>query len=666
VRSDPAIRPIRIEVDNDRLILALLQTQNEAADDVLLEGLRLGSVEEKPIILATLLKRKTVRGMIGLIGQYASLDEALQRVVLASVRELHPALRECGRSEDANLRLAAMRLIALGRQGKLAYVLSDNMYNQDEAIAKGAIEAIVALARWVSTQTRWLQRGDYTLIERTEPAPPQPQAPAPRDALASYKELMSQRPEIESAVARAIDLSRGRNGPDLLRAALLLCDWPGSKTLAILQTAKHGGQTAMVRRLQQPPASEHVDAFLLAASHGQLRTHFGTVFAHINEVPVLDALLRRTHWLKDSQLQLCMHQVTRGAWWGESELLEDIARRDSDQASKIGDWLVASGAHDVVQDDRMDRLRERAANSFSARVRLLRLASQRRRGTSVALIRGFLSDPDERLARMAAREMIRRRPPDYQNILLAPMAAAAPSVRRVISRSLGHVGFEQFWQRFDQLDRNTRTQAGKAMLKILPDSSARLARRLNSGPVEQRLKALQMTQDLGLVESLRDSLATLTEHPNPKVRSKAVTVLADSTDAGGEVVLNRILSDSDPRVRANAISVLEKTHRTQFLPLLAEKARVGHHRERANSIKAMHGMKVANASASLLEMLQDARPDHRVSALWALRQMGLWKMLAEVGRVAKEDSNMRVRRYALGILKGVADHMEQEQKGKVG
>jgi len=357
-------------------------------------------------------------------------------------------------------------LIALGRQGKLAYVLSDNMYSQDEDLAKSAVEAIVALARWVSTETRWLQRGDYSFDEKVpdaaNPAAELDQTIVHRDAMATYRELMAQRPEIESAVARAIDLSRGRNGPELLRASLLLCDWPGSKTLAVLQTAKHGGQTAMVRRLQQPPASEHVDAFLLAASHGQLRTHFGTVFAHISEVPVLDALLRKSHWLKDSQLQLCMHQVTRGAWWGESELLEDISRRDSEQSAKIGDWLVASGAHDVVQDDRMERLRERASGSFTARLHLLRLASQRRKGTSVALIKGFLSDPDERLARLAAREMIRRRPPEFQNILLAPMATAKPSVRRVISRSLGHAGFEQFWDRFDQLDRATRSNAGRA------------------------------------------------------------------------------------------------------------------------------------------------------------------------------------------------------------
>jgi HEAT repeat protein len=646
-----------------------MQTQNEAADDVLLEALRLGSEDEKPMLLAALLKRKTVRGLAGVVGLYASLSEPLQKTVLDNIRDLHPAMRECGRSEDSTLRIAAMKLIALGRQGKMAYVLSDNMYSQDAEVAKTAVEAIVALARWVSTQTRWLQRGDYKLSEDSdeviEGLPETANPKNPRDALATYRELMSQRPEIEAAVARAIDLSRGKNGPELLRAALLLCDWPGSRTLAILQTAKHGGQTAMVRRLQQPPTSEHVEAFLLAASHGQLRSHFGSVFAHVNEVPVLDALLRKTHWLKDSQLQLCTHQVTRGAWWGESELLEDIARRDSEQAAKIGDWLVVSGAHDVVQDDRMERLRERANSSFASRLRLLRLASQRRKGTSVALIKSFLNDPDERLARMAAREMIRRRPPEYQNILLAPMATAKQSVRRVISRSLGAIGFEQFWERFDQLDRSTRSSAGRALLKILPDSPGRLARRLNTGPVEQRLKALQMAQDLGLVESLRESLAALTEHPNAKVRSKAVNVLADTPDAGGEAVLRRVLNDTDPRVRANAIAVLEKTQNMQFVPMLAEKARGGQHRERANSIKALHRMKVGAAGDALMDMLADQRPDHRVSGLWALRQMGLWKLLGEVGRLAKEDNNMRVRRYALGVLKNVADVMQKE-KGKAG
>jgi len=685
-------------VETDRLILALVQSKNESADDVLLECLRLGSEEEKPIVLAALIKRATVRGLRGVIAQYDSLSEPLQRRILDSVRDMHHALRECGRSDDPALRIATLKLIALGRQGKLAFVLSENLRNEQDEVSKAAIEALVALARWVSIQTKWLQKGEYSShspdpsISTTPSAASKEATPHPTpaehtpadaavpasidlsaltrpvattDATAVYNELLAQRPEIETAVARAIDLSRGRYGPGLLRAALLLCDWPGSKTLAILQSAKHGGQTVMVRRLEQAPASENVAAFLLASSHGQLRAHFGSAFAHINEGPVLDALLRKSHWLRDSQLQLCMHQVTRGAWWGESELLEDIARRDPPQAAKIGDWLCASGAHDVVQDDRMERLRFRAESSVLARLHLLRLVSMRRRGSSVQLIKTFLSDPDERLARMAAREMIRRRPPEYENLLLTRMATAPASVRRIIGRALGNLGFEQFWNRFDQLDRDTRRNAGKAMLKILPDSVIRLRQRLENGAVERRLKALEMAADLDLVSPLRVTLIKLTEHTNPKVRSKAVGVLALSPESADNLLLDRVLSDTDPRVRANAIEILEAMKNPEFLPLLTEKAKSGHSRERANSIKALHKMRQGPAADALQEMLRDQRPDHRVSAMWALKQMGFWRLLGEVGRLAKEDNNIRVRRYALAVLKGVAD-MVQKQREKAG
>src|SRR5205085_2610293 len=160
---------------------------------------------------------------------------------------------------------------------------------------------------------------------------------SPQTTTADYQSILENRPEIEAAVARAMDVHRGKHGPELLRAALLLCDWSGSKTLAILRTTKHGGQSPMVRRLQQPPSAEHTEAFLLGASHGQLRSHFGIVFSHIDEAPVLDALLRKTHWLKDHQLQLCMHQVTRGMWWDASSLARDIDRRPPGDAARIAE-----------------------------------------------------------------------------------------------------------------------------------------------------------------------------------------------------------------------------------------------------------------------------------------------------------------------------------------
>ncbi len=631
-----------------QLVQALGASPNEAADDVLLEALRLGNPQEQSVVLGALLRRQTVRGLGGVVGLYDALPDDLKLEVIENVKLFHSALREAGRSDDTELRLAALKVIALGRQGKLAYVLSENLHEQSEQLSKAAVEALVALARWIATETRNLVKLDDGLRPIV------------------CQNLIDNRPDIEQAVARAMDVHRGKHGAELLRAAMLLCDHADSKTLAILHTAKHGGQSPMVRRMQQPPASEHVEAFLLGASHGQLRSHFGIVFSHIDEAPVLDALLRKTHWLHDHQLDLCMHQVTRGTWWGEAELAHDIERRGPEDAARVGEWIAASGVHDVVQDDRLIKLRDHASGPepqhFTARLRLLRIAARRPRGASVNLFRTMLADPDERLVRMAAREIIRRRPADFENMLLQLMTGAPESVRRVVSRAIGQAGFENFWQRFDRLDRTTRKSAGKAMLKILPDAVQRLQRRLASGPINERLKAMQVTHELGLAELLKPTLVELCTDTNAKLRSKAVSILGELEQIPSELLMERILNDTDPRVRANAIEVLEAKQKSNYLPMLAQRARSTNNRERANAIKALHRMKVKAATGALGIMLKDPRPEHRISGMWALKAIGWWQLLNEVGRLAKEDQNLRVRRYALGVLRNVAEMVKAAKK----
>jgi HEAT repeat protein len=646
------------------LLQTLVESKNEAADDVLLEALRLGTEAEKNMVLGALLQRRTLVGLMGVVGQYGTLSAALQGVVIQNVRLFHSALREAGRSEDVELAHSAMRLIALGRQGKLTYVLIEGLHSPHESVSRAAVEAMVALARWASTETRRLQREAAAVLSRepgssTKPLPP---GVFENELQGAYHHLMDDRPEIEQAVARALDVHRGKYGPELTRAALLLADWPGSKTFAVLSTPKHGGQTALLRRLQQPPDSEHVEAFLLAATHAGLRSHFGIVMSHIEDAPVLDALLRRAHWLKDHQLQVCMHQVTRGVWWNDGEFEKDLSRRGSQDIASVAEFLGSSGLHDVVQDHRLAILYEQLENHPAERLRLLRVALRRPRGASVGLLRVFLSDPDERLARIAARDIVRRKPADFENILIQVMSGAAPSVRRVISRAVGHAGFEQFWGKFERLDKNTRKAAGRAMLKLMPDGVQRLERRLRSGPADQRLKAITVAQELGMGEALTPALISMCHDPNSKIRSKAVAVLAQTQGVAPDALLEKVLNDDDARVRANAIEVIEARNRVDFIPLLAKRARSSSSRERANAIKALHRMRVGTASTQLSSMIQDERAEHRISAMWALKQIGWWQMLHDVGRLAKEDPNLRVRRYAMTVLKGVSEIMQMQKK----
>jgi HEAT repeat protein len=658
----------------DRLISSLIASKNEAADDALLEAMTLGSNPERTMAMEALFRRQTIHGLTGLVGIYGELPGSLQTNVLKNIKLLHHAIREAGRSERVDLRLNAMKLIALGRQGKLAYVISENLHNANDTLAKAAAEALVQLARWISTETGKLQKTEVIAADSPDPVLQDPEtlvAGAVSGEVHSsifepsvYLELLEQRPEIEQAVARALDTHRGKYAADLIRAGLLLSDWPGSKTLAILHTAKHGGQTGMLRRMQQAPASEGVDAFLLGASHGGLRSHFGLAFSHIEEAPALDALLRRTHWLKDNSLQSCMHLVSRGAWLSESELLRDISRRDCGDAARIGEWIAATGAQDVVQDERLCLLRSHAqANdpaNFAARLRLLRIAC-RRKPLATQLLKAFLNDPDERLVRMATREIIRRRPADYENQLLQRLSSAPDSVRRVIGRSVGHSGFEQFWSRYDKLDKATRKQAGRALLKLLPDSVPRLSRKLAGGPMEQRLQAMQMIHELNLAEQMVESLLATCSDPSPRLRSRAVSLLSEVPALAPDPLIERLLCDTDSRVRANAIEVLESKHKQEFVPLLIQRARAGSNRERANAIKVMHKLRMNLFGASLQAMLNDPRPEHRISAMWALKQTGWWNLIGEVGKMAKSDADLKVRRYAVGVLKAASELIREQR-----
>ncbi len=651
-----------------QLLSSLVNSENRSADDLLLEALRIGNEQEQSIALEGLVRRGNNYGLGGVLAQFADLPRAIQRMIVERAKSFYFALSEAGRSDNRPARIAAIKVISHARIGKLSYVLSENLRESDDELAAAAAEALLDMARWVNTQSRLMHRfeapsdADLTLLgteASSNDSTVFSAATVSDDLVTAYQAVMLERPEIESAVARALDWSRSKHIQELLRAALLLCDHPQSKTLAILKSTRHGGQASMVRRLQQPPTSDSVEAFLLGASHGHLRTNFAMAFAQIAEKPVLDALLRRSYWLRDNQLFVCLNHIERGTWWTEQTFASDVNRRTPADCMRIADWIAASGLHDTIQDQRLIQLISHAKNDTAARLHILRSICHRPRSGSVELFKACISDSDERLARIAVREIIRRKPSDGHSILLKQLAGAPDTVRRVISRAIGQAGFDNYWRQFEKLDRTKRKQAGKAMLKLLPDAPIQIGRYLNNGNIEQRVRALQIVQELDLVSQFRADLTTLCQHLNARVRSKAVNLLIEVPTEATSNLLEKVLADPDARVRANAIEVLETKRATEYVPLLTERARSTNNRERANAIKALHRMRVGVAAEQLSYMLRDARTEHRISALWTLRHIGMWGLVSEVGRLARADESMKVRRYAAGILKNIIDSLQK-------
>ena len=71
---------------NRRFILALIESENEAADDLLLEALRLGNPQEQAVALDALIERETATGLSGVVGLYAQLPDPLKLVILQNIK----------------------------------------------------------------------------------------------------------------------------------------------------------------------------------------------------------------------------------------------------------------------------------------------------------------------------------------------------------------------------------------------------------------------------------------------------------------------------------------------------------------------------------------------------------------------------------------------------
>jgi HEAT repeat protein len=235
-------------------------------------------------------------------------------------------------------------------------------------------------------------------------------------------------------------------------------------------------------------------------------------------------------------------------------------------------------------------------------------------------------------------------------------------VRQVVGRAVGEAGFRAFWKKYDKLDDKTRKSAGRAVVKILPDATRRVASLLTRGSSEDRVRAIRMARETELIEGLRPVVERLCKDHDANVRSSAVSAVGDLRPVPAELLVDRATHDGDPRVRSNAIEILESTTGGQHAKVFAERVGSEHARERATAIKALYGVAPGTAARALGEMLRDGRSEHRVSALWAVNRVKCWQRLGEVGRIAKEDPQLSVRQYALGVLKAAADEIRQERR----
>jgi acylphosphatase len=141
------------------------------------------------------------------------------------------------------------------------------------------------------------------------------------------------------------------------------------------------------------------------------------------------------------------------------------------------------------------------------------------------------------------------------------------------------------------------------------------------------------------------SLMRMMRHPNPYLRSKAVKMIGRGSKST-KWVMGR-LSESDPRVRANAIESLWGVDTPEARTLLKFAASDANNRVAGNALLGLYHLGEASVLADVVNLAGHESPLFRASAAWVMGETGDPRFTESLRRLISEpDPTVRKRAFA--------------------
>jgi hypothetical protein len=174
-----------------------------------------------------------------------------------------------------------------------------------------------------------------------------------------------------------------------------------------------------------------------------------------------------------------------------------------------------------------------------------------------------------------------------------------------------------------------------------------------SGGEEERISGRDAARLMEVLAEISDgtrilpSLMRLLRHPNPHVRSKAVKMIGRGSRSV-RWVRNR-LTESDPRVRANAIEALWGLDTDEARELLATAARDGNNRVTGNALLALYRVGDNASIPELMKLAEHESALFRATAAWVMGETGDPRFTETLAGLMR-DPNAAVRTRSLSAL----------------
>jgi hypothetical protein len=156
------------------------------------------------------------------------------------------------------------------------------------------------------------------------------------------------------------------------------------------------------------------------------------------------------------------------------------------------------------------------------------------------------------------------------------------------------------------------------------------------------------------------SLVRLLRHPNPHIRSKAVLMIGRGNRSAQWI--RQRLSDTDPRIRANAAEALWGVDTEPARDVLHSLVRDSNNRVAGNAILGLYKLGDAGMIAEIAAMARHDSAHFRATAAWVMGGTGDPRFTESVAGLLR-DPNAVVRKRAFAALGGIRAFISQAARG---
>jgi hypothetical protein len=211
------------------------------------------------------------------------------------------------------------------------------------------------------------------------------------------------------------------------------------------------------------------------------------------------------------------------------------------------------------------------------------------------------------------------------------------------------------------LDRAQVIRVARAAMRV--DSMAdvkivrRLADELETGnaalSIPDAVRLLDILNEVSTGARLLPAMVRIFRHPDPYLRSKAVLFVGRANRSGRWASDRQ--SDTDPRIRANAIEGLWGVESSAAREMLQAAAQDSNNRVAGNALLGLYQLGDTGSIISVLQMAENASAVFRATAAWVMGQTGDPRFKDALAGMLT-DANAMVRRRVLTALKALKNN----------